>query len=119
VRIGGLLIQVLPDLLLLGIAQPALVAAAAAIDQSVQSQGVVLMHPVLQLPARYAQHLADLGGRLALLGQPDDLDPQQQAGILLLTGQALEFLETVMLLDMHGSPPWENQHATALVRAQP
>jgi len=119
VWILGLLIQVVLDLLLLGIAQPALVAAAATIDQSVQSLGVVLTYPMLQLPTGYAQHLADLGGGPALLGQPDDLYASQQTGILLPTDQALQFFEAVMLCHMHGSPPCENQHAIASVRAQP
>jgi hypothetical protein len=73
VGLGGLPIQVVLDLLFLGIGQPALVAAAATFAQSFQSLDVVLMHPMLDLPASQTQQLADLGGRLASLGQPDDL----------------------------------------------
>lgn len=73
VRVLGLLIQVILDLLLLGIAQPALVATPAAVGESVQSLCVVAVHPTLHQSPRHAQQAGDLRGGLPLLGQPDYL----------------------------------------------
>jgi hypothetical protein len=125
VRVLGLLVQVVLDLLLLGIVQPALVATAAAVGESSHSLGVVLTHPMLDLPPREAQQLADLGSGLTLLGQPDDLHAYQETGISLLTDQTLEFFGAVMLCHMHGSPPCEkpachtHQAGATLTRAKP
>lgn len=117
--IGGLLVEVVPDLLFRGVAQPPLVASAAPLGQSVQALGVVAIDPGLHDPPGNPQDVGDLWGGLALLGQQHHLQSLQSLRFGLLADQTLQVLDTVMVDHMHGSPPCENQHATANPRAQP
>jgi hypothetical protein len=118
-RVVRLLIQVGMELLLLGIVQAALIAAAATLGQSFQALGVVAVDPRLYDSPRDPHELGDLRGGLALLGQQDHLQPQYHLCPSLLADQTLQFLDAVMFDDMHGSPPCEIQHAIAIQRAQP
>ena len=100
-RIGGLLIEIGLQLLFLGVGQFPAVAAPPPLGQPFHPLGVVAIDPNLHDPSRDAEDLADLRGGMALLGQNDHLQPQQQPGVSLLAHQRLQLLQRIMFLDMH------------------
>jgi len=96
-----LLVEVVDDLLLLPVIELSLVPALASVPQSFQSTCVVTVNPRLDRATRDTQRRCDLRGRLSLLGQDDHLQPQQQTSFVLLSDEALQRLNGMVIRNMH------------------